>query len=461
MEEYYNAPQDIEWSIGHDDRIYVLQCRPLQQKAKGQMDYPDDLSRKGENALIARGGTTASPGTSSGTVCLVQKEADILKFHAGSILVTKQALPIWASLLNRACGVITEQGGFAGHLANVAREFEVPALFGVQDAVQQLKGGELITLDADSQSIYKGRIDHLLTKPKVKRQLMEGSSVYETLKQVSNFIVPLNLRNPGSPDFKPGNCQTLHDITRFIHEKSVQEMFDFGRKHYFNERSAKQLYYKVPMQWWLLNLDDGFKEEVEGKYVKLDNIASIPMLAFWEGFTAIPWGGPPAIDGKGFMSVMFQSASKRSILTGVRSGIADQNYFMISKHFCNLNSRLGYHFSLLEALVGERREENYIKFQFKGGAADYERRLKRVLFIGDLLEKCGFRIEVTQDHLVARVEGEDLEYMKQRIEILGYLSIHTRQIDMVMLNESAVNRYMAKFTKDIDYLLNEHDRNFY
>jgi pyruvate,water dikinase len=461
MEEYYNAPQDIEWSIGHDDRIYVLQCRPLQQKAKGQMDYPDDLSRKDETALIVRGGITASPGTSGGTVYMVHKEADILKFPTGSILVTKQALPIWASLLNRASGVITEQGGFAGHLANVAREFEVPALFGVQDALKQLKSGELITLDADGQSIYRGRIDHLLVKPKSKRQLMEGSSVYETLKQVSKYIVPLNLRNPASPGFKAENCQTLHDITRFIHEKSVQEMFNFGRKHHFNERSAKQLYYKVPMQWWLLNLDDGFKEEVNGKYVKLENIASIPMLAFWEGFTAISWEGPPAIDGKGFMSVMFQSASKRSLLTAVRSGIADQNYFMISKHFCYLNSRLGYHFSLLEALVGERHEENYVKFQFKGGAADYERRLNRVLFIGDLLEKYGFRIEVTEDNLVARVEGEELEYMKQRIEILGYLFIHTRQIDMVMLNESAVNRYMAKFINDIDYLLNEHDRNFY
>jgi pyruvate,water dikinase len=196
---------------------------------------------------------------------LVGKEADILKFPAGSIFVTKQALPIWASLLSRASGVITEQGGFAGHLANVAREFEIPALFGVQDAIKQLKNGELITLDADAQSIYKGRID-------------------------------LNLRNPASPSFNQENCRTLHDITRFIHEKSVQEMFDFGRKHYFNERSAKQLYYKVPMQWWLLNLDDGFKEEVEGKYVKLENIASIPMLAFWEGFTAIPWASYQVYD---------------------------------------------------------------------------------------------------------------------------------------------------------------------
>ncbi len=461
MEEYYGTPQDIEWSIGHDKKIYILQCRPLQQKAKEQLDYPDELTNKDQDSLISRGGITASPGTASGAVYLINREADMLKFPAGSIFVTKQALPIWASLLSRASGVITEQGGFAGHLANVAREFDVPALFGVDDAFKYLQHEELVTLDANAQSIYRGRIEHLLKKSKVKSHLMEGSPVYESLKQISRFIVPLNLKNPDSPGFNQDNCRTLHDITRFIHEKSVQEMFDFGREHYFNERSAKQLYFKVPMQWWLINLDDGFKAEVDGKHVKLENIASIPMLAFWEGFTAVPWDGPPAIDGKGLMSVMFQSASALTLTARGRSGFADRNYFMISKNFCNLHSRLGYHYSLLEALISDRSEENYVKFQFKGGAADYERRLNRVIFIRDLLEKYGFRVEVMEDNLVARLEDEGLEYMKQRLEILGYLSIHTRQIDMIMLNESAVNRYRVKFVKDIEYLLNEHERKFY
>jgi hypothetical protein len=31
---------------------------------------------------------------------------------------------------------------------------------------------------------------------------------------------------------------------------------------------------------------------------------------------------------------------------------------------------------------------------------------------------------------------------------------------MVMLNESAVNRYRAKFTKDVDFLLRGHTRKF-
>jgi pyruvate,water dikinase len=452
IESHYGQPQDVEWSIDTRDRLFLLQTRPLRQHAPVSDESAAARALPGVEPLIS-GGTTASMGVSSGRVFIVHKDVDILLFPENAVLVSSRSLPRWASVLGKARGVITEHGSVAGHLANVAREFGVPALFGVKDATTLLQNGQEITLDADGRTIYPGRIEALLKESVPSAPLMQGSPVYNTLKNVSRHILPLNLLDPDSLDFKPLSCRTYHDITRFAHEKSVQEMFDFGKTNPFSPRSSKQLRAKVPMQWWIINLDDGFKEEVRGKYVDLDNIASIPMLAIWKGCVAIPWEGPPSLDGKGFMNVMMQSATNPQLNPAVASDFTNRNYFMISKHFCNLQSRFGYHFTSIEGLVGERVRENYLRFQFKGGAADHARKVRRAAFIGEILERYDFRTRVREDALFARMDDYEQSFLETRLMILGYLLMHTRQLDMIMSNETVVAQYRQKIIEDIETIL--------
>jgi len=204
------------------------------------------------------------------------------------------------------------------------------------------------------------------------------------------------------------------------------------------------------MQWWIIDLEDGIKEGIKGKKVRPEEIVSIPMRALWQGMTALPWKGPPPVDTKGFLSVMFRATTDPSIDPSVRKQFADKNYIIISKHFCNLSSRLGFHFSTTEAYVGDSPNENYISFTFKGGAADMNRRVRRVQFIGKLLERFDFRTEIKEDSIFARMEGHDRDYMMEHLKVLGHIIVHTRQLDMVMFNETMVDWYYKEMLKGIE-----------
>ncbi|TKB08019.1 PEP/pyruvate-binding domain-containing protein [Desulforhopalus sp. IMCC35007] len=460
LEIHFGQPQDVEWSYDHQGVLYILQSRPIAATPAGTKEKSRSMQKvavPGESVEkpLLFGGISASGGIASGEVFLVDSDKDMREFPRGAVLVLRHPLPEWAPLLGRATAVIAENGTEAGHLATVAREFGIPALFSLPGAMSVLTSGQTITVNSSGRAIYQGRREELLRQNVAKRDIMAGSPVQRIVTEALQYITPLNLNDPTSSHFRSNWCETLHDITRFCHEKSVSEMFNYGKEHRFDKGTAKRLVGEVPLEWWVIDLADGFRQGLDSgsKMVRIEDIVSLPMQAIWRGISAFPWEGPPPISARGFGEIIFQSTMRPDLDPSVASNMATKNYFLISKNFCNLSVRLGYHYAMIEAYLSDLLTESYVTFRFKGGAADMRRKAVRARLLADILKRYDFRVELRSDALLARVKKQPVEYLEQRLEILGYLITHSRQLDMVMTQPHAVEQYREKFLKDIEEML--------
>ena len=104
----------------------------------------------------------------------------------------------------------------------------------------------------------------------------------------------------------------------------------------------------------------------------------------------------------------------------------------------NFSSRVGYHYSVVDAYCGETVNKNYVTFSFKGGAADSVRKNRRVRAISLILEQEGFKVSVKVDKVDARIQKYPKSYIELKIDMLGRLLIFTRQLDMLMTTEESV-----------------------
>jgi len=278
---------------------------------------------------------------------------------------------------------------------------------------------------------------------------MKGSPVYRILENILKFIAPLNLTDPESGNFTPEGCQTLHDIIRYAHEIALRELFDDKKNISISEKFTKKLVSKLPMEWWVIDLEGGVREGCEGPTLQLEDILSVPLLALWEGLAAVPWKGPPPVDTRGFLSILAESTMDPSLEYGPDSGLSAINYAVISENFCHLSTRLGFHFSTVESYLGDLPAENYVWFYFKGGAADRLRKEQRSRLLRLILERFHFWVQTKGDLLSARLERQEKETLKDRLKVLGYLILHTRQLDMILSDSGKVDWQVKTMLKEI------------
>ncbi len=152
LEDHYDKPQDIEFSI-EDETIYILQTRPITTlKEKSNSEKPQ---AELEGQIITEG-MAASPGIASGVVKIISSMDDLGKIRKGDILVTTMTNPDMVVTMQKAAAILTSEGGVTAHAAIVSREMGIPAIVGAQNALEVLKDGDEITIDGYTGKVFSG-----------------------------------------------------------------------------------------------------------------------------------------------------------------------------------------------------------------------------------------------------------------------------------------------------------------
>ena len=444
IEEHYKQPQDIEWAVDAQGKLYILQTRPLKVfETKPVREKEREKIDPVRHPILLDTGALGAPGVGTGPVYVVQRDEDLVGFPEGAILVARVPSPKYVTVMNRARGIITDLGGAASHMAALARDFRVPTILNTQRATQVLTPGLEVTVDAGNRIVYQGTVENLLEDPGERRNLFEETSLFLLFEKILDKIVPLNLVDPLDPGFIPKNCQTYHDLTRFVHQTATQEMFNLSSKSRVSEAKAIKLDTKIPIEIFLVDLGEAIPPEYRKGKVKIEHIHSWPLQALWKGIESMKWPTPKPVDFKGFASVIAQTATDGSEVI-----YSDKSFALLSEDYMNFNIRLGYHLSTIEVFGGCNENENFIKFIFKGGGATVERRDRRSRVITKVLDKLGFQVTRKLDFLDALLHGYPREMMEKILFVMGKLTLYTKQLDMVMFNDAIVEWSTEEFFKE-------------
>jgi pyruvate,water dikinase len=440
LEEDLKTPLELEWAIDSLGGAFILQVRPVFNPA-GLFGTPSKPLVPGPPLLLGQG-TCVSGGAASGPVYHVETDLDLLRCPSGSVIVMREAKPRFAVLLPRSAALVSDLGEFTGHLATVARELRVPALFATRRATEVLKPGQIVTVDAEAGVVYAGRVDSAL--PSGDRPAAPANANRETLQSVAPLIIPLTLRDRYSSGYTPRKCRTVHDIIRFCHQATIEAMFDLGDKSLRGDRSLRRLVTGVPIDCRIFDLGGGFHHKTNGDSVELEDVICRPMRVLWKGMTdpRVHWSQSRSISVRGFMSAIVDYSFD---LDARLRPMGEPSYVFVTSDYMNLNSRIGYHFSTVDARICDTVELNHTSFRFAGGSTAIEQRSRRARLLQELLSIVGFETDCRADLVNARLRHRPPEEMERALFQVGLLMGYVNHLDMALISDDVMEAYRDAF----------------
>ena len=437
LEKLFEKPQDIEWAIDNQEQLILLQTRPL-HAIKPDNDAP------GLDLPVLAKGEWASPGLVSGKVFVLESRESVASIPRGSIVVAGGLYPELTAATDILGGVIAREGSAASHFATIAREASIPVIINIPDALDFFSEGQLVTLDGNRGIVHDGKAEPRMIFSRKKKTWLTAR-----MDKVLENVSTLNLKDADSEDFIPQNCRSMHDLIRFTHEMGVREMFALADRKGRGLYRSKVLDLEIPLAFRVLNLEQGLTEKGDAQTsVSLDEVTCKPFLHLFQGLAheKIEWDHSiKHFDWEEFdkVSAGVFDPTKSSLLS---------SYGLLARDYMHCLIRFGYHFVVIDCLLGEKSEQNYVQFSFKGGGAAENQRLMRLETIRTVLDKFGFSIELRGDLLKAEYTRESSRETGRRLKVIGFILGKTRLKDMSMSQEK-IQQLAREYIREIDEIL--------
>ncbi len=161
----------VSWKFRDDDNLYLgrietgllealeyrrinFNCRdgsevtPLHPYPSSQTDW-----KNSEISVRRFTGQPASPGIGSGKARLILSSREIFQFKRGEVLICDALDPNMTFIVPLASAIVERRGGMLIHGAIIAREYGIPCVTGVEEAVESIKSGDHTIVDGYSGTV--------------------------------------------------------------------------------------------------------------------------------------------------------------------------------------------------------------------------------------------------------------------------------------------------------------------
>lgn len=343
-------------------------------------------------------GQVACRGVAAGPVCILADRAEPGDMTTGSVFVASDLTSEDGVLaaVRRAGAILLDRGSAAGTAARLAREFRIPAIVGLGDATSRLASRSEVTVDADENVVYLGRVDELLDYYRLARLSTEEEPEYRLLRSVRQIAFPSTLAS-GQKEKTSNGCRTVHDLVSLARSLASDAL---GALLAGQGPSAGAVVALPEASWCdvrMFRLEDPLSRDGGGA-IPLSGVSSRPLSAFLEGLSSEKGEGGESPERMPPCALKAAATDEHTLAVVTSPGGID----------------------LLDATAGEGRETNAIYGRFVPRGPDDPGEV-RGAFVAGVLSRLDFTTTLTDRDVTGWIRGLPGAETHERLRVLGRL----------------------------------------